>query len=186
MATAKAKPARRSARPCARQAPGCACGSCNFSKTATRPITRNPRAAAFSAKFLPIRPRPTTPTVCSENRRIGIDCRVPDRPFALGERIEGRVQAELTASYNRLLRETAEAASADLVVLDEGLDALALNLMDGDVLAQMLDRPNAPEVILTGHTAVPDWMNRADYLTQMRAERHPYVRGISARKGIEW
>ena len=119
-------------------------------------------------------------------RQIGIDCRVPDRPFALGERIEGRVQAELTASYNRLLRETAEAASADLVVLDEGLDALALNLMDGDVLAQMLDRPNAPEVILTGHTAVPDWMNRADYLTQMRAERHPYVRGISARKGIEW
>lgn len=120
-------------------------------------------------------------------RRIGIDCRVPDRPFALGERIEGRVQAELTASYNRLLRETAEAAaSVDLVVLDEGLDALALNLMDGDVLAQMLDRPNAPEVILTGHTAVPDWMNRADYLTQMRAERHPYVRGISARKGIEW
>ena len=109
-------------------------------------------------------------------RRIGIDCRVPDRPFALGERIEGR----------RLLRETAEAASADLVVLDEGLDALALNLMDGDVLAQMLDRPNAPEVILTGHTAVPDWMNRADYLTQMRADRHPYVRGISARKGIEW
>ena len=119
-------------------------------------------------------------------RQIGIDCRVPDRPFALGERIEGRVQAELTASYNRLLRETAEAASADLVVLDEGLDALARNLMDGDVLAQMLDRPNAPEVILTGHTAVPDWMNRADYLTQMRAERHPYVRGISARKGIEW
>ena len=120
-------------------------------------------------------------------RRLGIDCRFPDRPFTLGERIVGTVRTELVESYRRLLRTTLDTPRLPrLIVLDEALDAFALALLDPDELLAFLDRYPDTEVILTGHTPVPVLMERADYRTQMHAERHPYDHGVAARKGIEW
>ena len=35
--------------------------------------------------------------------------------------------------------------------------------------------------------AVPGWMlDAADYLTEMCCRRHPYQKGIAARKGVEY
>lgn len=42
------------------------------------------------------------------------------------------------------------------------------------------------ELVLTGRAA-PDFVREAaDYLTEMRCARHPYDKGIAARKGIEY
>ena len=39
----------------------------------------------------------------------------------------------------------------------------------------------------TAAHAAPQWMlDAADYATEMKCHRHPYQRGISARKGIEY
>ena len=51
---------------------------------------------------------------------------------------------------------------------------------------QVLERPAAQECVLTAHKA-PQWMlNAADYSTEMKCCRHPYQKGIKARKGIEY
>ena len=40
--------------------------------------------------------------------------------------------------------------------------------------------------MLTAHAA-PQWMlDAADYVTEMKCLRHPYQKGIAARKGIEY
>ena len=50
----------------------------------------------------------------------------------------------------------------------------------------VLERPAEQECVLTAHAA-PQWMlDAADYATEMKCHRHPYQRGISARKGIEY
>lgn len=50
----------------------------------------------------------------------------------------------------------------------------------------VLERPAEQECVLTAHAA-PQWMlDAADYVTEMKCHRHPYQRGISARKGIEY
>ena len=42
------------------------------------------------------------------------------------------------------------------------------------------------ECVLTAHTP-PQWMlDAADYSTEMKCHRHPYQKGIKARKGIEY
>ena len=42
------------------------------------------------------------------------------------------------------------------------------------------------EIVLTGRNP-RKWMSEeADYITQLKAERHPYEKGITARKGIEY
>ena len=48
------------------------------------------------------------------------------------------------------------------------------------------DGPAAQECVLTAHKA-PQWMlDAADYSTEMKCRRHPYQKGIAARKGVEY
>ena len=43
------------------------------------------------------------------------------------------------------------------------------------------------ETVVTGYAA-PDWLKqRADYVTHMTAEKHPYqTEGLAARECVEW
>ena len=50
----------------------------------------------------------------------------------------------------------------------------------------VLQRPAGQECVLTTHAA-PQWMlDAADYVTEMKCIRHPYQKGIAARKGVEY
>ena len=82
---------------------------------------------------------------------------------------------------------TTMAAPADLLILDEAGSAWELDMVDKALLQKaVLERPAEQECVLTAHAA-PQWMlDAADYVTEMKCHRHPYQRGISARKGIEY
>ena len=81
----------------------------------------------------------------------------------------------------------AMAQEADLLVLDEAGSAWELDMADKDLLRRaVLQRPAGQECVLTAHAA-PQWMlDAADYSTEMKCHRHPYQKGIKARKGIEY
>ena len=83
--------------------------------------------------------------------------------------------------------QNAMARPADLLVLDEAGSAWELDMVDRDLLRRaVLERPAAQECVLTAHKA-PQWMlDAADYSTEMKCRRHPYQKGIKARKGIEY
>lgn len=79
------------------------------------------------------------------------------------------------------------AQEADLLVLDEAGSAWELDMVDKDLLRRaVLQRPAGQECVLTAHAA-PQWMlDAADYVTEMKCIRHPYQKGIAARKGVEY
>lgn len=80
-----------------------------------------------------------------------------------------------------------EAREADLLVLDEVNFALARELVaEDDVLRFLDERPPGQTVILTGRGAPESIRDRADLVTEMREVKHPYQKGIRARKGIEF
>jgi cob(I)alamin adenosyltransferase len=84
-------------------------------------------------------------------------------------------------------REVLACKAADLVVLDEINVALEYGLLDLDEVLALLDaRPDGVELVLTGRSAHPEILRRADLVTEMRKIKHPYDRGINARKGIEF
>lgn len=90
--------------------------------------------------------------------------------------------------YKTLLREIErQAASFDLVVFDEVLDAVQTGLITEDALLQLIDCiGDTTELVLTGRCASPALCDRADYITTMTADKHPYDSGVSARRGIEY
>ena len=71
-------------------------------------------------------------------------------------------------------------------MLDEVLDALHGFLPADELLCFLDTRPAGLEVVLTGHDLPPALEPRADYITRFSKEKHPYDRGVTARKEIEF
>lgn len=75
----------------------------------------------------------------------------------------------------------------DLVILDEINVALAWGLLpQAEVLALVSAKPPPVELVLTGRYAPAKVMELADLVTEMKLVKHPYDKGIRARRGIEF
>ncbi|MDR0525238.1 MAG: cob(I)yrinic acid a,c-diamide adenosyltransferase [Spirochaetaceae bacterium] len=76
------------------------------------------------------------------------------------------------------------AEKADVMVLDEVIDALNAGMLDEAELRSFLETCET-EFVLTGRNP-PAWLvEKADYVSEIRKVKHPYDRGIRARVGIE-
>ncbi len=77
-----------------------------------------------------------------------------------------------------------------VLVLDEILASAELNLVDAGALLRLCERVKAdekgPDLVLTGRKPSPELRELADYLSEIRAVRHPFERGVAARPGIEF
>ena len=77
--------------------------------------------------------------------------------------------------------------SYDLVVLDEINLAVAWNLVELDEVVKLVEeKPEGVELILTGRRADSRLVKSADLVTEMLKIKHPYDKGVVARKGIEY
>ena len=75
----------------------------------------------------------------------------------------------------------------DLVILDEVNNAMHYGLVEvAKVLELMGSKPERTELILTGRYAPQEIIDLADYVTEMRAVRHPLGGGLSAREGVDY
>jgi len=75
----------------------------------------------------------------------------------------------------------------NLVVLDEVNVALSYNLIElDDVIRLIKEKPSHVELILTGRYANSRLIDMADLVTEMVKVKHPFDKGIKARKGIEY
>ncbi len=75
----------------------------------------------------------------------------------------------------------------DLVVLDEIFAALAHGLVTLPQVLQLIEaKPSHMELVLTGRNVPLEIVEAADLVTEMKAVKHPFARGVAARRGIEY
>lgn len=75
----------------------------------------------------------------------------------------------------------------DLVILDEVNVAMSRRYLEPCKVIDMLKRrPGNIEIVLTGRGAPPEIIEYADLVTEMLMIKHPFDRGVKARKGIEY
>lgn len=98
--------------------------------------------------------------------------------------------AAFTEVHNALLDEIESyvyGGDCDLLVLDEVTYPVNYGIIDTDRIERLLNsKPAYMELVLTGRNAPELFSDKADYITEMRKEKHPYDKGISAREGIEY
>ena len=107
-----------------------------------------------------------------------------------GQKFVSRMSEAEKAATRALQNENlqkAMARPADLLILDEAGSAWELDMVDKALLQRAVrTRPAGQECVLTAHQP-PQWMlDEADYVTEMKCRRHPYQKGVAARKGIEY
>lgn len=97
--------------------------------------------------------------------------------------------ADIEAAHKALRRSEELICSGryDVAVLDESINAVRLGLITSQELIESLERrPDHVEIVLTGRGMTPDLEEYADLVTEMRLVKHPFDKGIGARKGIEY
>lgn len=100
---------------------------------------------------------------------------------------EKRQAKQLDDELLRTAFQAAKQGECDLLVLDEALGACNAGLLDaGALLGFLREKPVELEVVLTGRDPTKKMLELADYATEMRKEKHPYDKGVGARKGVEF
>jgi len=75
----------------------------------------------------------------------------------------------------------------DVVILDEIFVAIDKRLVSTEqTLNLMSKKPEPMELVLTGRGAPREIIEQADLVTEMVAVKHPFTKGTTARKGLEY
>ncbi|MEN6595622.1 MAG: cob(I)yrinic acid a,c-diamide adenosyltransferase [Clostridiaceae bacterium] len=121
--------------------------------------------------------------------QLGVPVYRNDLPHGFFPSMTNETKAAVTAMHNVTLAEVTRLArenACTLLVLDELCAAYGLGLIDREVVLALLDDHGAAELVLTGRDPALELLERADYITEMKLVKHPYTKGVNARKGIEF
>lgn len=100
-------------------------------------------------------------------------------------------KGELTEIHNQILDDlirAVEAGTCDMIAMDEITYPVNWKLLDLQKLKRLLELcvATGTELVMTGRDAAAFLWEQADYITEMECRRHPYEKGIQARRGIEF
>ncbi len=85
------------------------------------------------------------------------------------------------------IAQTGEKRFYDLLILDEIVFCLSKGLAKLEDIKNVIDRKDpAVEIVLTGRGATEELIAMADLVTEMKNIKHPFDKGIPARRGIEF
>lgn len=101
--------------------------------------------------------------------------------------------ASIDSLKKKVLRDIKKAGSVikdkryNFIVLDEILYLLSRKLIkEAEVIKLIKSKPLQTELILTGNSNGKTILKLADYVSTIKETKHPYRKGILARRGIEY
>lgn len=119
----------------------------------------------------------------------GLEIRRCDRDYGFFKSMSEADKSEITRCHNALLQFAfgGDDTATKMIILDEFCSAYAYGLMDTTFAERLiLENKDGAEVILTGRDPAQIFIGAADYISEILCVRHPYEKGISARKGVEF
>ena len=120
----------------------------------------------------------------------GITVTPCDRTFGFVFRMNEEQKAEAAEYYQKRFETAVKEAvtgNYDLLILDEILASCNYGMVqEQSVLEFLHTKPAGLEVVLTGRDPSEKLVEQADYVSEIHMVKHPYQKGIPARKGIEF
>ncbi len=113
-----------------------------------------------------------------------------EKSFGFYSSLRGEEKREAEETFRKLWKKTVQLVSGgsyDVLVVDEFMAAYNYGLIPKEEALHFLrEKPEGLEVVLTGRSPDPRLVELADYVSEIRKIRHPFDRGVAARKGIEY
>ncbi|MDD2822895.1 MAG: cob(I)yrinic acid a,c-diamide adenosyltransferase [Candidatus Daviesbacteria bacterium] len=86
-----------------------------------------------------------------------------------------------------LLKKEIMSEKWDLVMADEIIGAVSGNILDIKLVLDLLDqKPEFVDLILTGRGASQEIIEKADLVSEIKSIKHPFDKGIKAKRGIDF
>jgi len=103
------------------------------------------------------------------------------------KRSPAKKDVEMAKNGLEKARQIIASGKYDVVILDEINVTPKLGLIKTKNIVNLLkEKPSRLELVLTGRYCPKSLYKHADLITDMREIKHPYQRGIKARRGIEF
>lgn len=107
----------------------------------------------------------------------------------LGDNLPETEHVEAAKSAFEFAEAKISSGQYDVVVLDEIIGSVTGGLLPLEPVLELIDsKPPQLDLVLTGHRGheLPQLLERADLITEMKKVKHPYDSGILARKTIDY
>lgn len=112
---------------------------------------------------------------------------VPAKKFVwnMNEEEKLEVKKEHTNRFREVTKKAIE-EEYDLLILDEIIATINRDfVMLTEVIDFLNNKPKGLEVVMTGRNPKEELIELADYVSEIKAIKHPYNKGIKSRVGIE-
>lgn len=112
---------------------------------------------------------------------------VPAKKFVwnMNEEEKLEVKKEHTNRFREVTKKAIE-EEYDLLILDEIIATINRDfVMLTEVIDFLKNKPTGLEVVMTGRNPKEELIELADYVSEIKAIKHPYNKGIKSRVGIE-
>lgn len=120
----------------------------------------------------------------------GITVMPCEKSFGFTFQMTEEERKEAAVYYETLLQQTLKKAveeAYDMLILDEMLAVCNSGLVKEEgVISFLQNKPKRLEVIVTGRNPSEELLELADYVSRIQKKKHPYDKGVKARKGIEY
>lgn len=120
----------------------------------------------------------------------GVEVLPATKAFGFYFQMTDREKEEARAYYTDLFyraKAKAKEERVDLFVLDELTAVYNYELIPRkEWMTFLRQRPEWMEIVMTGRDPAPELLEEADYVSEIHKRKHPFDRGVKARKGIEY
>ena len=109
--------------------------------------------------------------------------------YGMGRFVNGKPTAkDIDMAKEGLIMAKQEMLSGkyDVIILEEANVAVKYGLIsEQELIDVIISKPESMEMVITGRNASPLILEKADLVTEMKAVKHYYSKGVEARLGIE-
>jgi len=120
----------------------------------------------------------------------GITLERCDRNYGFVWNMTDSDKANITKCHNSLLEKgysLVRSGETDMLVIDEFNAAYRHGLLNRAAAEKFLtEKPGTAELVITGREPAKIFVDSADYVSEIKCVKHPYQKGINARRGIEF
>ena len=98
-------------------------------------------------------------------------------------------EKEHQAMADEALKKAARAMKSDkyeLIILDEVLNAIDVGLVTNKQVLDIVKERGSAHVVVTGRNARKGMIDKADLVSEMKKIKHPFDKGIYAKKGLDF
>lgn len=105
----------------------------------------------------------------------------------LDDKTPKEIHQKIAKEAIQIAKEKILSEKYNIIILDEINYAVNLGLVElADVLDLIKNKPQSVTLVLTGNHVRQEIIDAADLVTEMKEIKHPFQRGIRAKKGIDF